>query len=114
MIGCTNKIIPETQIVVSNVGAEGNILDEAVAYDVFDMRTFGFWNLTIKKAFLVQQFTNAPQYLITINGTNFIFGENIYHPSILEVNLPETFKKEEIEAGVIKKVPEESIKARED
>lgn len=113
MTGCTNKITPETQIVISNVGAEGNILDETVAYDVFDMRTFGFWNLTIKKDFLVQQLTDAQQYLITINGTNFIFGENIYHPSILEVNLPETFKKEEIEVGVIKKVSEELVKARE-
>ena len=114
LTACTKTLLPLNEIKLSNIGTEGEIIEEGIAYDVFDLRVFGFWNLTIKKAFLDQSLPQSPKYTIKINGTDFLFHENIYNPAILEINLPETIEKEEIESGIIKIVTEESVETRKD
>jgi arabinogalactan endo-1,4-beta-galactosidase len=106
-MSCVKEQNPKGPIALFEIGVEGNITDEAVAYDIFDLRDFGFWNLTINKDFLTQLLEPSEQYTLMVKDVAYAFSENKFKPLLLQANLPEGLTREEIKAGVIKKTEQQ-------
>src|SRR6056297_482660 len=89
--GCMKKTLDnqgKKDLALCELGEEGDIRKDNVAYDILDMRVFGFWSLTLKKDQLASKLSKKSNYAYQTKGRVYKLTENPYNHNILEVLLP--------------------------
>jgi len=89
------------EIILNQIGMEGPIQNEKVAYTITDMSHLGFYGLAIKIN-QIERHLQADHYVINVSGTAYRLKSNPFDPSILETAVNDDKTLSAIREGKIK------------
>jgi len=105
LTGCLRKTPeekPDTSVFLADIGKAGEVTGEG-AYDILDMRNFGFWSLAVDRDALAKRPGPSGYYTLTVNGEPYALKTNKLNANILECLLPEMLTEQAIEQGILRK-----------